>query len=62
MDIEYARLSTVLKLPKGLVTAPKAPIIENAAASYVSPSAGVSDEQSAASSHREEDEDEGGLC
>lgn len=59
MDVEYARLSRELKLPKGMVAAPKAPIIENAAASYVSPSGGGS---SAEQSAPADDEDEGGLC
>lgn len=54
MDIEYAKLARDLKLPKGM-TAPKAPIVENAAASYVSGSAG-------AVSGGGDDEDEGGLC
>lgn len=62
MDIEYARLSRDLKLPKGMVTAPKAPIIENAAASYVSQSAGGSEEVSKAAGPAPDDEDEGGLC
>ena len=57
MDIEYARLSRDLKLPKGM-SAPKAPIIENAAASYVSPFG----EPSGAAAPPAEDEDEGGLC
>jgi hypothetical protein len=39
MDIEYACLARDLPLPKGL-TAPKATVIENATASYVSPNAG----------------------
>lgn len=38
MDIEYAKLARDLPLPKGVV-APKATVIENAAASYVSPKA-----------------------
>lgn len=40
MDVEYARLSRDLALPKGMSTAPKANVIENATASYVSPGAG----------------------
>lgn len=40
MDVEYARLSRDLALPRGMSTAPKANVIENATASYVSPSAG----------------------
>lgn len=59
MDIEYAKLARDLKLPKGLVTAPKAPIIENAAASYISPSAG---DQAGGASGGADDEEEGGLC
>ena len=41
MDVEYARLSRDLTLPKGMSTAPKANVIENATASYVSPGAGA---------------------
>lgn len=37
MDVEYARLARDLKLPKGISTAPKANVIENATASYKSP-------------------------
>lgn len=66
MDVEYARLSRELKLPKGMTIAPKAPIIENAAASYVSQSAGNSanpDESSSqGAASRADDDDEGGLC
>lgn len=63
MDIEYARLSMELKLPRGMVAAPKAPIIENAAASYVSQSGGSSKvgESSGAAAAKDND-DEGGLC
>lgn len=63
MDVEYARLSRDLKLPKGTVAAPKAPIIENAAASYVSQSGGPSKpgEPSGAAAPADDD-DEGGLC
>lgn len=60
MDVEYARLSRELKLPKGMATAPKAPIIENAAASYVSPGGGSSSAEPPAPA--DDDEDEGGLC
>lgn len=56
MDIEYSKLARDLKLPKGLTTAPKATVIENAAASYISPS--NPDNQGPT----EEAEDEGGLC
>lgn len=61
MDVEYARLSRELKLPKGIVVAPKAPIRENATASYVSQSGGNSsnDDRGAAAA---DDEEEGGLC
>lgn len=37
MDIEYARLARDLQLPKGIQQNPKVNVIENAAASYVSP-------------------------
>lgn len=40
MDVEYARLARDLPLPKGMAIAPKANVIENAAASYVSPNSG----------------------
>lgn len=40
MDVEYARLARDLPLPKGVAVAPKASVIENAAASYVSPNSG----------------------
>lgn len=65
MDIEYARLSTILKLPKGMVIAPKAAIIENATASYSSQTAGNSSyasEESRGAAAARDDEDEGGLC
>lgn len=39
MDVEYSKLARDLKLPSGLSTAPKASVIENAAASYKSPNA-----------------------
>lgn len=52
MDIEYAKLARDLKLPKGM-SAPKAPIVENAAASYVS---------QGGSEAAGGDDDEGGLC
>ena len=41
MDVEYARLARDLPLPKGVSIAPKANVIENAAASYVSPNSGA---------------------
>jgi gamma-soluble NSF attachment protein len=64
MDVEYARLSRDLKLPKGMSTAPKAAIVENAAASYVSQSAANAGESSGAAAPRpaDDDEEEGGLC
>lgn len=40
MDVEYSRLARDLQLPKGMTTAPKANVIENAAAQYKSPNAG----------------------
>ena len=44
MDVEYARLARDLQLPKGISTAPKANVIENAAAQYKSPNASVAKE------------------
>ena len=61
MDVEYARLSRDLKLPKGMSAAPKASIVENAAPSYVSPT-GASVGESSGSSALPADDDEGGLC
>ena len=64
MDIEYAKLARDLKLPKGL-TAPKAAVIENATASYVSQSSAGGEGSSAAgaaASAADEDDEEGGLC
>lgn len=40
MDVEYSRLARDLQLPKGMTQAPKASVIENAAAQYRSPNAG----------------------
>lgn len=40
MDVEYSRLARDLQLPQGMTTAPKANVIENAAAQYKSPNAG----------------------
>lgn len=57
MDIEYARLANTLPLPKGISTAPKANVIENAAPSYVSSNAG-----DAGASGGGADYEEGGLC
>jgi gamma-soluble NSF attachment protein len=57
MDVEYARLARELQLPKGS-TAPKANVIENAAASYISPNAPGGSKKAPAA----DDEDEGGLC
>ena len=59
MDVEYARLSRDIKLPKGMSAAPKASIVENAAPSYVSPSGASAGESSAPPPV---DDDEGGLC
>jgi gamma-soluble NSF attachment protein len=56
MDVEYARLARELQLPKGS-SVPKASVIENAAASYVSPNSG-----GAGGSRAADDEEEGGLC
>lgn len=44
MDIEYARLARDLPLPRGIVAAPKANVIENAAPSYKSPNAAPADD------------------
>uniref|UniRef100_A0A182PHL0 Gamma-soluble NSF attachment protein n=1 Tax=Anopheles epiroticus TaxID=199890 RepID=A0A182PHL0_9DIPT len=64
MDVEYARLARDLPLPKGMAIAPKANVIENAAASYVSPNSGAAGDAAAkpAAAPAGEDEDEGGLC
>ncbi|XP_063707763.1 gamma-soluble NSF attachment protein-like, partial [Culicoides brevitarsis] len=64
MDIEYARLANELKLPRGAVAAPKANVIENAAASYVSPNAagGGDAEAQTSGSGGLDDIEEGGLC
>lgn len=63
MDIEYARLANELKLPRGVLTAPKANVIENAAASYVSPNSGSAGDMEQASGGGGLDEiEEGGLC
>lgn len=64
MDIEYARLSRDLKLPKGMVMPTKAKINENAASSYVSPSSGNSSAEPGPvpAPAEDDDEDEGGLC
>lgn len=59
MDVEYARLARDLKLPKGLVSNPKVPVIENATSSYVSPGGEIDHQQPA---QHEEEEEEGGLC
>lgn len=56
MDVEYAQLARDLKLPKGLVSNPKVPVIENATSSYVSPGGSGGDQPA------QEEEDEGGLC
>ncbi|XP_041771329.1 gamma-soluble NSF attachment protein [Anopheles merus] len=65
MDVEYARLARDLPLPKGVSIAPKANVIENAAASYVSPNSGAAGDAAAkpaAGPAGGDDEDEGGLC
>lgn len=67
MDIEYARLANELKLPRGIATAPKANVIENAAPSYVSPNAGggavaAGDTEGAGGGGGLDDVEEGGLC
>ncbi|XP_058456722.1 gamma-soluble NSF attachment protein-like [Malaya genurostris] len=59
MDVEYARLARDLPLPKGMAIAPKASVIENAAASYVSPNSGGAAEGSGTGL---DDVAEGGLC
>jgi tetratricopeptide (TPR) repeat protein len=67
MDVEYALLARDLPLPKGL-TAPKATVIENATASYVSPNTGAGSSENASAKpptqgfKEEDDDDEGGLC
>ncbi|XP_035913612.1 gamma-soluble NSF attachment protein [Anopheles stephensi] len=64
MDVEYARLARDLPLPKGVSIAPKANVIENAAASYVSPNSGAAGDAAAKPSGpgAGNDDDEGGLC
>uniref|UniRef100_A0A182JV78 Gamma-soluble NSF attachment protein n=1 Tax=Anopheles christyi TaxID=43041 RepID=A0A182JV78_9DIPT len=64
MDVEYARLARDLPLPKGVSIAPKANVIENAAASYVSPNSGAAGDAAAkpADGPAGDNEDEGGLC
>lgn len=68
MDVEYARLAMELPLPKGISTAPKANVISNAAASYVSPNSGVGGDNNANNGNSPgaaiggHDDDEGGLC
>lgn len=63
MDIEYAKLARDLKLPRGMI-APKAAVIENATASYVSQSTGGESAGASASGGgvADQEEDEGGLC
>jgi len=62
MDIEYAKLARDLKLPKGL-QAPKAAVIENATASYISQSAGESSNTAQTPpANNDDDDEEGGLC
>ncbi|XP_055387071.1 gamma-soluble NSF attachment protein-like [Condylostylus longicornis] len=64
MDVEYAKLARDLPLPKGIATAPKANVIENATASYKSPNAGSVSPGDAPSSGgvEEDEEEEGALC
>ncbi|XP_050073015.1 gamma-soluble NSF attachment protein [Anopheles maculipalpis] len=52
MDVEYARLARDLPLPKGVSIAPKANVIENAAASYVSPNSGAAGDVTTKPSNR----------
>lgn len=60
MDIEYAKLANTLPLPRGISTAPKANVIENATASYKS--AGGGSEEGAGGGGGLDDIDDGGLC
>uniref|UniRef100_A0A182Q2P4 Gamma-soluble NSF attachment protein n=1 Tax=Anopheles farauti TaxID=69004 RepID=A0A182Q2P4_9DIPT len=60
MDVEYARLARDLPLPKGVSIVPKANVIENAAASYVSPNSGAAGDTPKPPAA--DDDDEGGLC
>ncbi|XP_059613006.1 gamma-soluble NSF attachment protein [Phlebotomus argentipes] len=64
MDVEYSKLARDLPLPSGLSTAPKASVIENAAASYKSPNAppGENPSDSGRSFPNSDDIEEGGLC
>ncbi|XP_055606425.1 gamma-soluble NSF attachment protein-like [Uranotaenia lowii] len=63
MDVEYARLARDIPLPKGVSIAPKANVIENSAAPYVSPNSGPGAEGGReASGAGLDDEEEGGLC
>ncbi|XP_055623889.1 gamma-soluble NSF attachment protein [Toxorhynchites rutilus septentrionalis] len=63
MDVEYSRLARDLPLPKGIATAPKANVIENATASYVSPNSSKgTDSAKPANDAGLDDEEEGGLC
>uniref|UniRef100_A0A182J0F2 Gamma-soluble NSF attachment protein n=1 Tax=Anopheles atroparvus TaxID=41427 RepID=A0A182J0F2_ANOAO len=63
MDIEYARLARDLPLPKGMTIAPKANVIENAAASYVSPNSGAAgDAPKPPAGPAGDEEEDGGLC
>lgn len=47
MDVEYARLSKILPLPKdvSIERAPNTGVVENAAASYVSPKSKNNEEE-----------------
>lgn len=65
MDVEYSRLARDLPLPKGMSTAPKANVIENAAASYISPNAGSSPGDAPppnSGGGGDDDDEEGALC
>uniref|UniRef100_A0A1L8DVL9 Gamma-soluble NSF attachment protein n=1 Tax=Nyssomyia neivai TaxID=330878 RepID=A0A1L8DVL9_9DIPT len=62
MDVEYSKLARDLPLPSGLSTAPKANVIENAAASYKSPNAPPGEESGKSFPSTDEIEEEGGLC
>lgn len=62
MDVEYSRLARDLPLPKGVSTAPKATVIENATASYKSPNVGNPSPSAGDAPATPEDDEEGGLC
>ncbi|GAB0100798.1 gamma-soluble NSF attachment protein [Sergentomyia squamirostris] len=62
MDVEFSILARDLPLPSGLSTAPKASVIENAAASYKSPNAAPPGAEGGSSFTNSDDIEEGGLC